>query len=350
MRHQILDSKGKPVKLNTREAFIANQLQHRHGAEMRNALGAEVDITTLTTITKRVVEQKFFTIAPALYMPIRVGEGAWSSELLTYRSYSLSGDFETGIINTGSNNSRLAEAGTGVDAISVPTVNWGKQISYSLFDIMQAQKSGNWDLVTALEKSRKQNWDLGIQKIAFVGAESNSNVKGLLTQSDVTANTALITKYISDMNEAEFQALLVGLMEAYRANAQRTAWPTHFIIPEADYNGLAVSVSEDFPLKSKLARLEESFKLITKNPNFQILPCAYADQSQNAAVSGLNKNRYTLLNYDEDSIRMDIPVDYTNTMQNTINGFQFQNVGYGQFTGAKAYRSREMLYLDFSEE
>jgi hypothetical protein len=61
----------------------------------------------------------------------------------------------------------------------------------------------------------------------------------------------------------------------------------------------------------------------------------------------LNKNRYTLLSYDEDSLRMDIPVDYTNTLQNTVNGFNFQSAAYGQFTGLKAYRPKEMLYFDW---
>ncbi len=83
------------------------------------------------------------------------------------------------------------------------------------------------------------------------------------------------------------------------------------------------------------------------NPNFQILPVAYADKTNNADVTALNKNRYTLLRYDEDSVRMDIPLDYTNTMANTINGMNYQNAGYGQFTGVKAYRPLEMLYFDW---
>lgn len=45
---------------------------------------------------------------------------------------------------------------------------------------------------------------------------------------------------------------------------------------------------------------------------------------------------------------MDIPVDYTNTMQNTLNGFSFQNVGYGQYSGAVAYRPLETLYFDWN--
>lgn len=348
LQQQILNSKGTPIVLTAAELGIAEALQARLASnEYKNALGYEIPISTLTAISKQIVEQKYFQIAPADYFPVRVGFGAWSKEILTYRDYSLAGDFETGIINTGASDSKLAQADTGVDSVTVPIINWAKQINYSLFDLKLAAQSGNWDVVSSKERARKRNWDLGIQQIAFLGSKTVGAIKGLLTQSDVTANTVVITKYIKDMTEAEFQAFLRGVIEAYRVNAQRTTMPDRFIMPEADYNGCAVSVSESFPLKSKLERLLETFKLITQNAGFRILPNAYCDQVNNADVVGLNKNRYVLLRYDEDSIRMDIPVDYTNTLQNTINGFQFQNVGYGQFSGCKAYRPRETLYFDF---
>lgn len=300
------------------------------------------------SISKRVVEQKFFTLAPADYMPVRVGNGAWSTELLTYRDYAIAGDFEAGNLNTGASNSRLAEADAGVDSLVNPVINWGKQVTWSFMDLMMAAKSGNWDIVTSKERSRKKNWDLGIQSIAFLGSTTNANVLGLLTQPNVTSNTSLITQAINSMNVTQFQTFVAGVVQAYRSNSNYTAMPTHFIIPESDYNGLVTPLSATYPVVSMLTYLLNAFKEITRNPNFKILPCAYANEAQNASISGLNKNRYTLLNYDEDSLAMDIPVDYTNTQQNTINGFQFQNVGYGQYTGVLAYRPLEMLYLDYA--
>lgn len=340
---QIKNDNGDPVVLNEMEYKAANYAQ-----QVCNSLGYEIDITTLTAITKRVVEQKFFEVAPADYLPVRVGEGAWSTELLTYRDFSTGGGFEDGIVNTAAGRSRFSEMDGGVDAIKVQVINWAKQIVWSLFDIQHAQRAGNWDIITSKERSRKKNWDLGIQEVAFVGLQGNTSVKGLLTQSDVTANTALITKKISAMTDAEFEALLAGLLPAYRANSNRTTMPTHFIIPEDDYTGLGVATDENFPLKSKLQRLEETLRLLTRNANFEVKPLAYADQSVNAEYTGLNKNRYTLLNYDEDSVRMDLPVDYSNTLQNTVNGAQFVNVGYGQFTGVQAYRPAEMIYFDWA--
>lgn len=343
LQTEIMNDDGKPIILNDREERVVN-----HNQQILNSLGYEVNLTSLTAIAKRITEQKFFQIAPADYVPVVVGEGTWSAEILTYRSYQLSGDFETGIVNTGSDDTRFARADSGIDSVTVPITNWIKEIGWSIFDLQMASKSGNWDLVTAKEKSRKMNWDLGIQKVAFLGLTSNTNVYGLLTQPDVTANTADITGYISDMTASQFNTLLGNIIGDYQTNAVYTAMPTHFIIPQTDYNGLINFPDATYPLKTKLEILLDAFKTITMNPNFKILPVAYADKANNASVSGLNKNRYTLLRYDPESVRMDIPLDYTNTMANTINGMQYQNAGYGQFTGVKAYRPLEMLYFDWT--
>lgn len=341
-----------PVLLNAFEKDQAFSLQKEIAQKFKNALGYEIPIDTLTTIMKKISEQKFFQIAPADYLPVRVGEGSWSQFLMTYRSYSLSGEFEKGIVNTGANSSRLAVADAGVDSLTIAVQNWAKEIGWTIMDLEQAAKAGNWDIVSAKEKSRKTDWDLGIQRIAFLGARGLNGVGGaclgLLTQAGVTVDTAVITKAISSMDTTELKTFTGALLEAYRANNNRTAWPTHFIIPESDFNGLASQASEDFPIKSTLQLLEEMFATITRNKGFKILPLAYADAAYHDDVTQIvGKQVYTLLNYDEESIRMDIPVDYTSTMANSLNNFSLQNVGYGQFTGVLAYRPLEIMYFQF---
>lgn len=346
LREVIRNDKGEPILLTKHEQTIANSLQRQYN-EMRNALGYEINITSLTTIMKKISQQKFFEIAPADYLPVRVGEGAWSANLTTYRSFNLADDFETGIINTGGNNGRLASADAGVDSLSIAVKNWAKAIGWSIFDLEQAAKSGNWDLVSAKEKARKKNWDLGIQRVAFLGAKNNSAVLGLLNQgAGVTVNTTLLTAPIYSLanTPANLSAFIAQVLNVYRSNCNRSAWPTHFVIPESDYLGLATPSSPTFPIKSILQLMQETFQTMTKNPNFQILPCAYAD----AAYNSLGVNKYALLNYDEESLRMDIPVDYTNTLANSIDNFSFQNVGYGQFTGVLAYRPLELYYLQYT--
>lgn len=347
----VIDSEGNAIVLNDKEAGRAMRLQLQFNKEFRNDMGYDLPITTLTAISKSIIDQKFFTVAPALYMPIRVGENAWSDQIMTYVSYDIAGDFEQGYLNTGANSSRLAEADTGVSSVYNKVLDWGKRISWSLIDLRKSAKAGNWDLIASKERSRKRNWDLGIQKVAFLGSISDTTVQGLLTQSNVNSNTALITGYIRAMNAANFAALVQGILAAYRVNCNYTAWPTHFIIPELDYNGLGTLVpgtAGTFPI-TMLEYLRQAFVLITQNPDFKILPLAYADKAVNVLVvnGALNKNRYTLLNYNEDSLRMDVPVDYTNTMQGSFNNFQFENVGYGEHTGLLAYRPLEMLYFDW---
>lgn len=338
----ILNAKGEQILLNEPEQAIANVLQIQ-SEPFQNALGFEIDITTLTTIVKKVSEQKFFEVAPADFLPLRVGEGAWSTQLTTYRSFQVADDFETGVINTGGNNGRLASADSGVDSLSVVVRNWAKASSWSLMELNQAAKAGNWDLVTSKEEARKKNWDLGIQRTAFLGSKGDAFVKGLLTQTGITTDAATVTGPISLMSPVDFNAFCAKIVNAYRANCNRTAWPTHFIIPESDYLGLASASSPDFPLVTKLEFLEKMFKLMTKKADFKILPLSYCDAAYNTNLVGVQL--YVLLNYDEKSIRMDLPVDYTSTLANSLDNFSFQNVGYGQFSGVLAYRPLEMLYL-----
>lgn len=338
---KILNSKGEPVLLNEQEKRQVAALQRQL---VTNALGFEIDITSLTSVQKLVTQQKFFEIAPADYMPVRVGNGAWSAQLTTYLASYLSDDFSTGVINTGGNNGRLATADVGISALSVQVINWAKSIGWTLPELQLATKSGDWDLITSKEVSRKRNWDLGIQKVAFLGLAGDANVLGLYTQSGVTVDTTTLTQAISSLSTAALKDFCAAILNVYRSNANRTAWPTHFIIPESDYLGLAAPASADFPIKSVLQQLEETFAVMTKKPGFKILPSAYGDK----AYSGQTYQQYVLLNYDESSLRMDIPVDYTNTLASTMDNFSFQSVGYGQFTGVLAYRPLEMYYLRFT--
>lgn len=338
----IKNGKGENVKisLSKQEQKIANNVE-----KMAIQNGYKTDITTLTTIMKAVVETQYYTVRPSDYLPVKVGEGAWSSELLTYVSTSNGGKFEDGIIDQGKDEAKLAAADAGVRAEAVKVNNWAKKINWSLFDVQQATKSGSWDIVSARAESRKENYDLGIQKVAFLGLKGDSNVKGLLTLENITKDASTISKKISEMDAGEFQTFVATILAKYRVNASHTVMPDRFYIPEDDFLGLASPVSATFPNKTKLEYLTEMFRMMTSNQAFQVKPLAYGNKAINKEV-GLNKNRYVLCRYNEKSFRMDIPVDYNATLANTTDGFAFSNVGYAQFTGVKAYRPDEMLYFD----
>lgn len=325
-----------------KEQLIQNSIE-RLTREIKNQTGFQIDIDTLTGIKSRITDQKFYEVTPSEYLPVEVGESPWAEDRLTYKNFSPADDFETGIIETGSNNGRMARVDTQVEGIRVPRKVWGKTINYNIPELAQAQLAGNWSLVEQKEMSRVKNWQLGIQKIAFLGSDTDTRIKGLLNQTDVTDNLTVITKKINTMTPTEFQAFLGSILGAYWDNSNSTVLPDTFVIPTDDYLGLVNSADESYPLKSRLERIKESFIAATGNANFKVLPLAYGQSTRNS----LGVERYVLYRQDAESLTMEIPVDYTTTIQDTINGFDYESVGYGQFSGVKAFRPAEMLYFSY---
>jgi hypothetical protein len=309
------------------------------GEVMKNSLGYQQVITTLTAVGRKISEQKFYEIAPADYLPVVMGNGAYKRSILNWRTYVKGEGFESGIMGNSGNGARVSLVDAAYDSINQNVLSWAKSIEYNLFELQEALQSNTlFSLIEARELSRRKQWDLGIQKTAFLGLGAET---GLLNNSTVTVDTATITKRIPAMSSSEFNTFAGAIYEAYRSNCARTARPTHFIIPEADWNGLINFPDATYPLKTKLELLEAAFKTITQRADFKILPNAYCDK----ANFDTTNNRYVLLNYDETSVKMDIPIDYTSTVAGTVNGFTWENVAYGSFTGVVAQREKEMLYF-----
>ncbi len=328
-------------------------LMNANGDVNSTGLGFQIAIDTLTYIKKQVTTQKFYTVPFADFVPVAVGDGAFAQTLLTNLEFSNVGDFEAGIIRSGESGGRLSAADSSVAAKSIKVVNWAKQIGYNLFDIEQALVANNWDAIAAKERSRKKNWDLGLQEIAFLGQKSDTAVTGLLNNANCTINTSLITEPIYGMTAAEFATFVAGLISTYFTATASTQMPDTFVIPYTDFLGLqtmvpnVIGASEGTYGISKLEFLLRAFRGATQNANFTIKPLAYCDAANNASRTGLNKQIYALYNKDAESLRMDIPVDYTATQPNSTNNFSFQNVAYGQFTGVGVYRNLEVLYFQY---
>jgi hypothetical protein len=321
------------------------RLRNANGDIDSTTLGYQIAIDYLTFIKKQVTEQKFYTVAPADFVPIAVGDGSFSQSIITNLAVNTSGDFESGIINQGEGNSRLAEAGAGISSKSVIVKNWAKAVTYTIFEVEQALRASNWDYIEALHSARKKNWDLGMQKIAFLGSKVDEEVKGLLTSSALTINTSLISKSISTMSTAEFATFVGALIQAYQANCAYTAMPDLFIIPQADFNGLATPLNTLYPTVSKLEYLKKAFSEIVPG-GVEIKGLAYCTPAN--SDGHLSTERYVLTRRDPTSVRMDVPVDFTITQPNTVNNFQFQDAAYGQFTGVEFYRNLETLYIDLT--
>lgn len=340
----ILNSKGEKVEV---ASFFKNDEEFAKAQRLENAvseqLGYQVPLTTLTAIIRGVAEQKFYQIPVADYIPVRVGtEAAWAEDVLMFRSFQIGGDFEKGYIETATEG-RLASVNATLDGIRVPARVWAKEIAYSIADVQKAARTGIWDYVTQQEKARKTNWDLGIQKTAFLGSKDGT-MEGLLNLSDVTVNTTILPASLSEASDAQLQAFAKNVLNAYQQNNNYTAYPNRLYIPTDDYNGLAVATSTTFPIKSKMEYLLDVFKATTMSADFKILPLAYLMPANSDGK--LTAPRYVLFRYDEDVARFEIPVDYTTTVPNSYDGWTIRNVGYGQHTGVLDARPQEILYMD----
>jgi hypothetical protein len=312
--------------------------------------GYEAQISTLTKIKTKVVEQKFYDktqLNPADFVPIKVGEGAFTEDSLYYKNFSISSSFGSGIIGQGT-GTRKGKSEALFDKVRLSNFFWAKELEYSLIQVQQASMNAGSaiNLIAAKEKAQKINWDLGIQETAFLGQPELAEIDGLLTLDGqgVNINTTDLTKPLSTMTSGEINTFVGVLIKIYRANCNKTAWPDTFLIPEADHLGLASFVSDVQTQRSKLDFLEQAFRQQTQNPNFKIGRCAYSNLDSNS----LGVNRYTLYNNNSDTLEMNIPIDYTSTSFATGNGFDFSSVAYGQFSGVIALRPAEILYFDNS--
>ena len=315
------------------------------GDSAENGAGYFRAIDTLTYIKKQVSEQKFYEFDVNAIVPIAVGDGAFSDDILTYRSFSNSGPFEAGLIRTGANQSRLARSETSVDSVSLNTFIWAKAVDYSIIDIEKALMANNCDIIIAKHQARAKDWQLGIQLMAILGSKVSTDLPGLLTGNVGTTDTGTIAGFLRDMAATDFNTLVAHLMGVYFGDTNSTVLPDTFLMPMQDYLGLASMTPGTIgalPIP-KIDYLLNAFKLVTGNPNFKIIGNAYCDKAVNNSLRSINLNEYLLYRMDPTSVRMDIPVWPITTQPGTVNNFTFEDVAYGQLTGVGYYRPLEAV-------
>jgi hypothetical protein len=324
-------------------------IKNSNGDIAPSTLGYQYTIQTTTLIRAKVIEQKFYEVPPADFVPIVIGEGAWLESIQTNLVYDSAGDFEDGVISL-SDPSDLAQVSAGLAPVPAKIVTWAKGYQYSTPEVDKALAANNWDVITAKQSVLKRNWDLGIQKIAFLGMKSDlSGVPGLLSNTNVNVNSSIITQALSSLNPTQFAAFVQAILADYFSNSNSTVLPDTFVIPMDDFLGLGVPVSASFPNIMMIDYLLESFRKLTGNANFQLKGVLYGKQSVNAGYwATLGTNRYCLYRKNPETIRMDLPVDFILNAPNTGNNFLWEGVGVGQLTGAIAYRPAEIRYYDWA--
>lgn len=338
-----VDIQGKSIfQRGDRQMQMPDLRLNSVGDSQDNLTGYQIQTDTLTYIIKEITRQSFYLENVGAHIPIRIGEGAFSRNLLTNRTFSMADDPETGFVRDGGGDQRISMVDVAVDGVTTYVANWVKGVAYSLIDVEQALRANNWDLISELHMARKTNWDLLVQKIAMLGSNTDTRMPGLLTNTGVNTIGGVITTAISGMNSTQFAALLQNLISSYWTNAQSTALPNTFVIPYTDYLGLQVLVPGTvgtYPVPM-ISYLQDAFRAAVKQKEaeFNIVPSAYCDAANNP--SGLHY--YMLYRNDARTLRMNLPVDYTVTQAGTLNNLQFQDAAYGQITGVTVLKNLEI--------
>ncbi len=311
--------------------------------------GYQFVVQTTTQIADGVINQDFYDIPFGEYIPIEEGTGAFMESIVKNVAYQSAGPFEQGLVAL-SAQAKIKQVDAGVAPVTTRIYSWNAGYEWNLWEVRKALQADNWDVIASRYEALKENYDLGIQQVAYLGLLLDpTGCPGLLSNPSVTINLSIIPQAISTMSPTQLSTLVSSIMAAYFANSNSTKLPTHFAIPMADYLGLDAPWSPTFPNVSIREYLEKAFKMATKNPSFEIYGVAYADQANNAGVwTTLGTNRYCLYRNEGKSLKMYNPLDLLFNAPGTANNFLFEGVAMAQFTGVQVYKVPEMLYFDWA--
>ena len=341
-----ISSVGKQLTNSKMVSILGMPLTNANGAIDPATTGFDYVTRTTSEIRAEIIEQTFYEVAPADFMPVDVGEAAWKDEIIQNLTYDLAGDFFQGDVDTLTGNGRISEVGTAMAPIRMKTVIWAKAAKWNVSEVSQAAASSNWDPIEGKMSTLKRNWDLGIQEVAFLGHPTETTVTGLLNNSEVTINTTLITKSLTSMSETEFTTFIGAAIGVYFANTNSTTLPDTFLLPTDDFLGLTVPYSATYPNISKIAYMQDAFEKATANSNFQIKSLAYC-QSANNAIRGIDKERYVFYKNEKKTLKMTIPVDFNMFESRTTNGLFWEQPAMGQYSGVLINKVPEVLYCDY---
>lgn len=333
------------VEKEVTELFNSEELStiERNTKLFNDAGYGDIDVTLLTIIEREIAQQKFYKIDPEKFIPMDHTQGGFADYITVLRNYiTAEGDIAGWTRGVDNDNARRGQDGVKLESVALKVHNLAKMVSYSLFEIRQAQQTGRWNIVTEKERARKIDYDLSVQRALLLGDEDH---KGLLNQTDVNTNTTLLTKKISTMTAVEFKAFLASLLPTYYTATEMTALPDTLVIAPSDFLGLGVAVDEQYPVFTTMKqRLEDVFKEMTGNPNAQILPLAYCEPNFH------NGNyKYALYRKDFDTLRAYEPFGYNVVQGATVDGMNYQNTAWARLSDVFVNRPKEVVYLSFEE-
>lgn len=330
------DEYKKQFRVNNAVAFASG-----------NALGLEQNLTTLTQLIANVQRQKFYQLnGQSLndFIPIEVGTGAYSKQLTQFAVAQVGDSFEAGIVQPGNAINKDANVDIAVDTISIRNNFWRMKYQATNEIVRMAQvNQETFSYIEEQERARLKTFQLGIQKVAFLGTSDGLN-EGLLNLSGVTINTTLIPANFGAMTTAQLNNFAIATMSTYFALTNSTVFPNTLVIPTSDLAGLATYISSSYPVgETRKEFLERAFKSAGAPADFKILHTVY---NQTASTTG--GARYVLYNRDADTLTMYLSKPYTPYPLYPVGALDMISDAEAQFTGVWAKRPNEILYMDLT--
>lgn len=308
--------------------------------------GVVQTVDTITDIVQGVVEAKYYELGgQALSDFINIdasGRGAYSGEIFQFTSAFVGSPFEQCIINpasTGIHNDAVADIA--VDGIRTRNNFYRQKYSISQEALkMAARNMVQFDVITEKEKSRKKNWDLGLQKVLFNGL-NDGRTYGLLNQPDATINTSLFPVAPQNMTVEQIKTFAGSAISTYFSTTNGTAMPNRWCMPTEDYMALGIPYGETFGMPTLLEVFTNAFKQAGAPADFKIVHSLYNNE---AGTDG--KGRHAFYNTDPDNIIMHTPKPYTPYPLYAQGALDMISDAEGQFTGVWLKRPLTLLYAD----
>ena len=325
--------------------------------DVATSFGANFNITALSQLAAGTIKQKFYLVDELnKYVPMDMGANPFAPTRVFIKEFYGVQNPESGLISP-VNKGQYNEPETAVDSTSIDREFWAKQISYNFLQQSQLAYLGQsgYDYIKSKLEALNTDYELFMRKILFYGFSKKDNT-GLLTSTEVTTNTSLITKQISTMTGAEIDAFVRQIIGVYQANQILGEFPDTFYIPQSDYTGLQSLIAPSFGLGggTKFEYLELAFKRLSQNNNFKIITNFYAQKSWAAQApykkangsAPLSYDRYMLYKNKSESLVFDLPIPFTMLGTGTLNNFDYLQLGYAQVGKTFFKRPADAIYFD----
>lgn len=335
----------KDIGLLSKEEY-KNQFRINNAVAFANPAnyGLEKTLSTLTQIVAGVQRQKFYTVDGALtdYVPMEIGTGAYGQGLFQYTVAQVGDQFETGIVQPGNGINKDANVDIVVDGTTIRNNFWrmNYQAPKELVEMARAN-AVNFSYIEEQETARLKTYQLGIQRVTFLGTNDGLNT-GLLNNSDVTVNTSLLPATLGNLSVAQLFNFAATAVSTYWTNSNSTTFPNTLLIPTQDLGGIATPISQSYPVgETKRELIERAFKAAGAPQDFKILHTAY-----NNDAGTLRTKRYVLYNRDPEVLKMYLPKPYTPYPLFPTGALDMISDAEAQFTGVWVKRPKEVLYID----